>query len=87
MSEHATRMRVFVGRLKREKIDVAFLSDGDSIFYFSGVWGYLGMESGRATSCHLRKASRRRSLHLPWKPKWRGKCPDSTRFWRGQMAR
>ena len=49
MSEHETRMHVFVERLKRDNIDVAFLSDGDSIFYFSGVWGYLGMEFGRAT--------------------------------------
>lgn len=43
------RVRAFVERLKRERIDIAFLSDGDSIFYFSGVWGYLGMEFGRAT--------------------------------------
>lgn len=49
MSENQTRMRVFVERLKHEHIDVAFIADADSVFYFSGVWGYLGMEFGRAT--------------------------------------
>jgi Xaa-Pro dipeptidase len=49
MSENHARMQVFVERLKHEQIDVAFIADADSIFYFSGVWGYLGMEFGRAT--------------------------------------
>ena len=49
MSEHQLRMQVLVERLKHEHIDVAFIADADSIFYFSGVWGYLGMEFGRAT--------------------------------------
>lgn len=36
-------------RLKDQGIDNALLTDEDSIAYFAGVWGYLGMEFGRPT--------------------------------------
>lgn len=36
-------------RLKDQGIDYALLTDEDSIAYFAGVWGYLGMEFGRPT--------------------------------------
>lgn len=36
-------------RIKEENIDFLLLTDQDSIFYFSGFWGYLGMEFGRPT--------------------------------------
>jgi Xaa-Pro aminopeptidase len=32
-----------------EGADAFLIADPDSVFYFSGVWGYLGMEFGRAT--------------------------------------
>ena len=36
-------------RLKDGAIDLALLTDPDSIAYFAGFWGYLGVEFGRPT--------------------------------------
>lgn len=36
-------------RLRLEGVDMALITDEDSIAYFAGAWGYLGMEFGRPT--------------------------------------
>ncbi len=36
--------------LRRKGIEFALLTDEDSIAYFAGAWGYLGMEFGRPTA-------------------------------------
>ncbi len=43
------RTQEFQSRLRAEKLDLALLSDEDSIAYLAGFWGYLGMEFGRPT--------------------------------------
>ncbi len=39
----------FQRRLKDDGIDVAIITDEDSIAWFAGYWGYLGVEFGRPT--------------------------------------
>ena len=39
----------FQDRLRRAEIDLAVISDQDSIAYLAGLWGYLGPEFGRPT--------------------------------------
>ena len=39
----------FQQRLKDDGIDVAIITDEDSIAWFAGFWGYLGVEFGRPT--------------------------------------
>lgn len=36
-------------RLRQEGLELALIADEDSIAYFAGAWGYLGMEFGRPT--------------------------------------
>jgi Xaa-Pro aminopeptidase len=36
-------------RLADEGVDLALLTDQDSIAYYGGFWGYLGVEFGRPT--------------------------------------
>ena len=43
------RTREFQRRLKDDGIDVAIITDEDSIAWFAGFWGYLGVEFGRPT--------------------------------------
>lgn len=43
---HTTELQ---GRLRDEGVGLAVLTDGDSIAYFAGFWGYLGVEFGRPT--------------------------------------
>ena len=37
-------------RMRDAGIDLAILADQDSIAYFGGFWGYLGVEFGRNPS-------------------------------------
>ncbi len=39
----------FQDRLKQAEIDLALITDEDSIAYLAGFWGYLGVEFGRPT--------------------------------------
>ena len=43
------RTRGFQRRLKDDGVDVAIVTDEDSIAWFAGYWGYLGVEFGRPT--------------------------------------
>ena len=43
------RTHEFQRRLKDDAIDVAIVTDEDSIAWFAGYWGYLGVEFGRPT--------------------------------------
>ncbi|MGI9464088.1 MAG: aminopeptidase P family N-terminal domain-containing protein, partial [Aestuariivirgaceae bacterium] len=43
------RTQEFQRRLKDDSIDVAIITDEDSIAWFAGYWGYLGVEFGRPT--------------------------------------
>ncbi len=43
------RVADFQKRLTETGVDVAVISHGDSVYYFSGFWGYLEMEFGRPT--------------------------------------
>ncbi len=43
------RTRELQRRLKDDGIDVAIITDEDSIAWFAGYWGYLGVEFGRPT--------------------------------------
>ena len=43
------RMQEFQTRLSDRKLDLALLTDQDSIAYLAGFWGYLGVEFGRPT--------------------------------------
>ncbi|BCP54838.1 hypothetical protein K32_34550 [Kaistia sp. 32K] len=49
MRVHEARTIEFQRRMAEDGIDVTVLHDADSIYYFSGFWGYLGMEYDRAT--------------------------------------
>jgi Xaa-Pro aminopeptidase len=42
-------------RMADERIDLFVISDPDSVHYFSGFWGYLGMEFGRPTLLLIRR--------------------------------
>lgn len=44
-----TRMNVLRGRLHESGIDVAFITDDDSVYYYTGYYDYLHMEFGRPT--------------------------------------
>ncbi|MBT5415981.1 MAG: aminopeptidase P family protein, partial [Rhodospirillaceae bacterium] len=43
----ARRRRELVERMAAEGIDLALLTEPDSIFYFAHLWGYLGLENNR----------------------------------------
>ena len=47
--EYEARTRVLQSRLAEEDIDLAILTDPDSIVYFAGYWNYLGIDFGRPT--------------------------------------
>jgi len=47
------RIPSFLDRLRDAKVELAFIADPDSVFYFSGFWGYLGMDWDRATMLAL----------------------------------
>ena len=47
--EMQNRTADFQRRLKDDGIDVAIVTDEDSIAWFAGYWGYLGIEFGRPT--------------------------------------
>ena len=50
MSEQCSqRTEELQRRMADDQLDAIVLSDPDSIYYFSGVWGYLGVEFGRPT--------------------------------------
>ncbi|MDX1710633.1 MAG: Xaa-Pro peptidase family protein [Rhodovibrionaceae bacterium] len=50
MERHAARTAVFQERLGEAGVDLAVLTDPDSIYYLGGYWGYLGMDFGRPTA-------------------------------------
>lgn len=43
------RMTAFRARLERDRIDVALLTDDDTVYYLTGYYDYLHMEFGRPT--------------------------------------
>lgn len=43
------RVKQFQKKLSDNDIDLAVISNPDSVYYFSGFWGYLEMEFGRPT--------------------------------------
>ena len=43
------RITELQARIADDKIDLAVIQDPDNIYFFSGFWGYLGMEFGRPT--------------------------------------
>lgn len=47
--DHQARTRELQRRLGDAKLDAFVTDDADTIYYFSGLWGYLAMEFGRAT--------------------------------------
>jgi Xaa-Pro dipeptidase len=47
--DHQARTRELQRRLGDAKLDAFVSDDADTIYYFSGFWGYLAMEFGRAT--------------------------------------
>jgi Xaa-Pro aminopeptidase len=47
--EMQQRLAEFQRRLRDEGVDVAVVTDEDSIAWFAGYWGYLGVEFGRPT--------------------------------------
>jgi Xaa-Pro aminopeptidase len=48
MKEAGARRRWdLAGRMAAEGIDLALLTEPDSIFYFAHLWGYLGVENNR----------------------------------------
>lgn len=47
--DHQARTRELQRRLGEAKLDAFVTDDADTIYYLSGVWGYLAMEFGRAT--------------------------------------
>ena len=47
--EMKRRLEVLQRRLRDESIDVSIITDEDSIAWFAGYWGYLGIEFGRPT--------------------------------------
>lgn len=49
LQEMQARTRELQRRLKDAGVDVALISDEDSIAYYAGFWGYLGVEFGRPT--------------------------------------
>ena len=49
LAEMQARTQKLQSRLQAADIDVAILTDEDSIAYFGGFWGYLGVEFGRPT--------------------------------------
>ena len=50
MSEtHSARVAEFQRRMADDGIDVAVLTDPDTVYYLSGAFGYLGVEFGRPT--------------------------------------
>ncbi|ACC76673.1 Xaa-Pro peptidase family protein [Paraburkholderia caribensis] len=49
MDEYAGRVGKLRDALRRANIDVALISDPDSVAYFGGFWNYLGVEFGRPT--------------------------------------
>src|SRR6266851_8137701 len=49
MGRETERIPRFLDRLRDAKVELAFIADPDSVFYFSGFWGYLGMDWDRAT--------------------------------------
>src|ERR1700681_4670869 len=46
---HDRRIQELQRLMAEEGADAFLVADPDSLFYFSGIWGYLGMEFGRAT--------------------------------------
>ncbi len=49
LSEMRARTESLQGRLAQAGVDLAVLTDEDSIAYYGGFWGYLGVEFGRPT--------------------------------------
>lgn len=47
--DHQARTRELQRRIADAKLDAFVTDDADTIYYFSGFWGYLAMEFGRAT--------------------------------------
>lgn len=47
--EYQARTRALQAKLAQSGIDLAILTDPDSIVYFAGYWNYLGIEFGRPT--------------------------------------
>jgi len=48
-SEYVSRTAALQRRLVEHGLDVAIITDPDSIIYFAGFWNYLGVEFGRPT--------------------------------------
>lgn len=46
---YENRVKRFQKELAESKVDIAVISNPDSVYYFSGFWGYLEMEFGRPT--------------------------------------
>ena len=46
---HFKRVAELQGRMSEAKADLFIVADPDSVFYFCGFWGYLGMDYGRPT--------------------------------------
>ena len=46
---HETRILELQRRMKDAGVDSFLIADPDSVFFFTGFWGYLGMEFGRPT--------------------------------------
>lgn len=46
---YETRVKDFQRKLSEANVGLAVISNPDSVYYFSGFWGYLGMEFGRPT--------------------------------------
>ncbi len=49
LAEMRARTRKLQDRLSKSGVDLALLTDEDSIAYYGGFWGYLGVEFGRPT--------------------------------------
>lgn len=46
---YENRVKKFQKELGEHQVDIAVISNPDSVYYFSGFWGYLEMEFGRPT--------------------------------------
>jgi Xaa-Pro dipeptidase len=44
-------------RISQAGVDLSLIQDPDSVYYFSGFWGYLGMQFGRPTLLMIPKAA------------------------------
>ena len=47
MSIFKNRLAALVGKLAEQDIDVALITDDDSVYYYTGYYDYLHMEFGR----------------------------------------